>query len=66
MNIFTFKVYGLRGNIVYADIGPEGIILEIQAESISNATDSIREYLNKSYLKCEKIVLEKIEIGRIK
>jgi hypothetical protein len=66
MNIFTFKVYGIRGSVASADVGPDGIIVEIQAESLNNAADSIREYLNKSYLKCDKVVLERIEINRLR
>lgn len=61
MNLFTFKVYGISGSVVYADFGPDGITVEIQADTVSQAADNIRDYLAKNYLKCSKVVLEKIE-----
>jgi hypothetical protein len=58
---FTYKIMGLKGNIVYTDFCSDGIILEIKAKKISEATDNVRQYLTDNYLKCDRIELIKIE-----
>ena len=65
MNLFTFKVMGIKGEIVYTDFLSEGIIIEIKEESLSKASDKIREYLASNFLKCDKVILEKIELVKI-
>lgn len=61
MNLFTFEVHGITGNCVYADLGPDMVEIDIQAKTINEAADSIRDYLAKSYLKCNRVVLKKIK-----
>lgn len=62
MSIFTYKIVGLKGEVVFTDFLSEGITVEIKAKKISEATDAIRQYLADNFLKCDHIVLQKIEL----
>lgn len=62
MKKFTYKVFGINGDIARADFCFDGILIKIESEEISEATDSIRQYLADNSLKCQRIELIKIEI----
>ena len=64
MQTYTFKVYSISGSVARCDFLADGITVQIEAETISKASDSIRQYLSKEFLKCDRIVLEKIEISK--
>ena len=64
MKKFTYKVFGISGNISRADFCSDGIVIEIESEKISEATDSIRQYFADNFLKCDRIELIKIEISK--
>lgn len=61
MKKFTYKVLGVKGDVVRTDFCSSGVIVEIESEKISIATDAIRQSLADNFLKCDKIELIKIE-----
>jgi len=61
MNLFTYKVSGLKGSVVYTDF-VEAIEIQIKSDKISKATEELKNYFAQQFLTADKILLVKIEI----
>lgn len=58
---YTYKITGVKGDVISTEFCSDGITIEIKAEKISEASDRIRQYLTDNFLKCDRVELQKIE-----
>lgn len=61
---YTYRITGVKGDIVFTDFLDGNITIQIEGgNSMSSTSDCIRKFLADNHLKCDRVILEKIELN---